>query len=111
MRQAKGKEAQSGIEQKILTRGQVKARCRGPISSLKDKIMEKSFGEFAREKRRQSDFKIADCAKALNIKSAAYQHKETSTRGWSLEDVINLATLYSLTPSQLLAEWEQWVKA
>jgi len=66
-----------------------------------------TFGEFARLKRKRK-FTAMQCANALGYKTeAAYTHKERGIREWSLSDMMNLAELYGIHFSQLIAEWEE----
>jgi len=64
------------------------------------------FGKYARLKRTEAGITISQCAQGLGITPDAYLKKEQSLRGWSLDDVTKLATVYGLKPSNLLAEYE-----
>ena len=65
-----------------------------------------TFGEFARLKRTEAGVTISKCAEEAGITPDAYLKKEQDNRGWSLEDVINLAAVYSIKASELIAEYE-----
>lgn len=68
--------------------------------------MKSNFGEFARLKRTEAGNTISECANGLGIGPDGYIKKEQDNRGWSLDDVINLAVVYNLQASELLAEFE-----
>jgi transcriptional regulator with XRE-family HTH domain len=65
-----------------------------------------TFAQFARLKRTEVGITISECAAGLGITPDAYLKKEQDNRGWSLEDAINLAIVYGLKTSELLAEFE-----
>ncbi|MCP4415967.1 MAG: helix-turn-helix transcriptional regulator [Chloroflexi bacterium] len=65
-----------------------------------------NFGQFARLKRTESGITIAQCAQGLRITPDAYLKKEQGNREWSLNDVTNLATIYNIKVSELIASFE-----
>ena len=65
-----------------------------------------TFAQFARLKRTEAGITISECANGLGITPDAYLKKEQDNRGWSLDDVTNLATVYGLKASELIAEFE-----
>lgn len=68
------------------------------------------FSIFARHKRTQSDFTIAECAQSIGFTPDAYLKKERGERGWSVADMMKLATLYGVSPARLMVEFEDWQK-
>lgn len=65
-----------------------------------------TFAKFARLKRTEAGITISECASGLGITPDAYLKKEQDNRGWSLDDVINLANLYGIQASDLLREFK-----